>query len=132
MKYSINGNSLSHLKASFTVKENKFDFGITKDHDNLANPVELLLGSFAACCLKNVERFSDILHFDYESARIEIIGDRQEKPTKLIAIKYIIYIKSKDQALNLELLHKNIQKYGTIYNTLKETISISGEVLIEK
>jgi uncharacterized OsmC-like protein len=88
------------------------------------------LGAFAACCLKNVERFSKILKFEYENAAIEVEGERQESPTKLIAINYIISIKGAD--INLNLLHKNIQKYGTIYNTLKETCEIQGEIrLIE-
>jgi ArsR family transcriptional regulator len=30
------------------------------------------------------------------------------------------------------LLHKNIQKYGTIYNTLKDTCAVSGEIKIVK
>ncbi|MFT6166957.1 MAG: putative OsmC-like protein [Vicingaceae bacterium] len=126
MKYTVKGSIDNLNKASFQVKENYTSFGIKKGEEHLPNPVELLLGSFSACCLKNVERFSHILNFDYESASIEVIGDRQENPTKLVAIDYIIRIKSGN--VNLELLHKNIQKFGTIYNTLKEMCEISGEL----
>lgn len=90
----------------------------------------MLLGAFAACCLKNIERFSDTLKFDYEHAQIEVVGERQEKPTKLVTIKYIILIKSEDPKLNPKLLHKNLQKFGTIYNTLKETCKVSGEIIL--
>jgi uncharacterized OsmC-like protein len=126
MKYSVKGNIDNLKKASFQVKENNISFGVKKEEEQLPNPVELLLGSFCACCLKNVERFSQILNFEYEYASIEVIGNRQENPTKLKAIDYVIYIKS--EHVNLELLHKNIQKFGTIYNTLKEMCKISGEL----
>lgn len=126
MKYTVIGSIDKLNKAGFQVKENYISFGIKQGEEHLPNPVELLLGSFSACCLKNVERFSHILDFEYESASIEVIGDRQENPTKLIAIHYVIYIKA--DKVNLELLHKNIQKFGTIYNTLKEMCEISGEL----
>jgi uncharacterized OsmC-like protein len=126
MKYTITGAIDANHNATFSVKENSISFGVKKGADHLPNPVELLLGSFAACCLKNVERFSEILNFDYEGATIDIIGDRQENPTKLIGISYIISIKG--TGVNLDLLHRNIQKYGTIYNTLKEMCDIQGEL----
>jgi len=80
--------------------------------------------------LKNIERFSKTLKFDYEYVQIEVVGERQEKPTKLGTIKYTIYIASEDPGLKLKLLHKNLQKFGTIYNTLKETCNVSGEILL--
>lgn len=126
--YSIKGNVDAHKEATFTSKQTTISFGIRDDQNHLPNPVELLLGAFAACCLKNIERFSDTLKFGYEHAQIEVIGERQEKPTKLVAIAYTIQIKSEDSHLNLKLLHKNIQKFSTIYNTLKETCSVSGEI----
>jgi uncharacterized OsmC-like protein len=128
MNYSISGNLVAHQKATFTSKQTTISFGIRNDQDQLPNPAELLLGAFASCCLKNIERFSNTSKFNYESAQIEVIGERQERPTKIIAIKYIIHIKSEDTNLNLALLHKNIQKFGTIYNTLKETCEVSGEI----
>lgn len=126
MNYAVKAKSTSNRQASYIVKEANFSFGITKEQDQLPNPAELLLGAFAACCLKNIERFSDILKFEYEQAEIEVIGELQESPTKLNAINYLISIKGAN--ININLLHKNIQKFGTIYNTLKETCQISGEI----
>lgn len=130
MNYTISGKIDNNGNASFSTKETSYAFGIKMTQENLPNPVELLLGSFAACCLKNVERFSDILQFQYDSAEIEIIGERQETPTQVIGIQYLIKIKSSDPKLNTELLHKNLQKYGTIYNTLKSLIHIEGKIEI--
>jgi uncharacterized OsmC-like protein len=80
--------------------------------------------------LKNVQRFSELLGFEYTKASIEVTGDRQEKPTKIIAIRYVILINSGDEKLNPKLLHRNLQKFGTIYNTLKEVCEVSGEVVL--
>ncbi|MDB4286042.1 OsmC family protein [bacterium] len=132
MKYQISGSSDAHGKAVFSVRENETFFGIVANKNQLPNPAELLLGAFAACCLKNIERFSNLLKFDYENAQIEVVGERQDAPPKMKAIRYTIQIKSQDERLNVALLHKNIQKYGTIYNTLKETCEISGEAKIFK
>lgn len=128
MHYKVKGNSIAHQKGTFTVKQNMVHFGIHGADKEVPNPAELLLGAFAACCLKNIERFSELLKFEYEQATIEVVGERQEKPTRIIKIDYRIAINSQDASLKLELLHKNIKRYGTIYNTLKETCDISGKL----
>jgi uncharacterized OsmC-like protein len=132
MKYHLSGSITPSREASFFVKKSSVVFGVLDDQDQLPNPAELLLGAFAACCLKNVHRFSELLGFDYENARIEVIGERQEKPTKLVAIRYVIHLKSADKKLNIKLLHRNLQKFGTIYNTLKEVCDVSGELTLSQ
>lgn len=127
--YQVSGNINSLREAAFSVKESTTSFGVT-NQEELPNPAELLLGAFAACCLKNVQRFSELLGFDYTTATIEVTGERQEKPTKMVAINYVIHLSSTDEKLNLELLHRNIQKFGTIYNTLKGVCEVSGEIVL--
>lgn len=130
MQYSVSGSIDTGREASFSVRKSSVSFGILDEQHDQPNPAELLLGAFAACCLKNVQRFSELLGFDYTDARIEVTGERQEKPTKIIIIRYVIHISSVDEQLNLRLLHKNIQKFGTIYNTLKEVCAVSGELVL--
>lgn len=130
MEYFVNGKSSSSGQADFTIRQSAISFGIVGEEKELPNPAELLLGAFAACCLKNIERFSKILKFDYETAQIEVSAARQNVPPKITDIQYLIQIKSNDKQLNIKLLHKNIAKYGTIYNTLKATCSISGDIQI--
>lgn len=130
MEYFVKGKSLSSGQADFSVRQSAVSFGISGDEKELPNPAELLLGAFAACCLKNVERFSKILKFDYETAQIEVKAERQNVPSKITDIHYIIQIKSDDKRLSTRLLHKNIEKHGTIYNTLKATCTISGDIQI--
>ncbi|SER03908.1 OsmC family protein [Neolewinella agarilytica] len=130
MQYHSSAKINSEREAAFSIRSHGVPFGVLKEQQDLPNPAELLLGAFAACCLKNVQRFSEILGFSYDNASIEVTGERQEKPTKIAAIRYTIQIDGVVGKLNAELLHKNLRKFGTIYNTLKETCDVSGELLI--
>lgn len=132
MKYKATGIANAHQNAEFSVKSNVFQFGITKNQNDLANPAELLMGSFAACCLKNIERFSEMMKFNYKKATVDVVGTRQDSPPKIISIDYEIKIYSNDEKLNVELLHKNLQKFGTIYNTLKEVSDVKGKIILVK
>ena len=129
MEYHVKAKVDHLLEASVEAKESVIQFGISPSQDNLPNPVEILLASFASCCLKNVERFAAIMGFNYTTASIKVSGTRQAKPTKLVAIEYHIEIQSTDPKLNLDLLHKNLQNHGKIYNTLKEILAIEGSLI---
>ena len=43
-------------------------------------------------------------------------------------IRYELTIFSKDEKLRVELLKKNIEKFGTIFNTVQKACSISGSI----
>ncbi len=129
MNYHINASSLSNQDAQIHIKESNIDFGTTSQTaETLPNPAELFLGSLAACMLKNVERFSEILKFTYSKATLEIKATRLENPPRMDNIDYELTIYSDDKKLNVELLKKNLEKFGTIYNTVKLSCSISGTV----
>ena len=129
MIYSCKASSYSKDKASISIKESKIEFGITPDSaDDLPNPAELFLGSISACILKNVERFSSLMNFEYEKAEITVKGTRLEKPPRMDKISYELRVFSQDPKLNIDLLHKNIENFGTIVNTVKSSCSIQGEI----
>lgn len=129
MKYTIKASSISNKDASMQIKQSEIPFGTTPaSSDHLANPAELFLGSFSACILKNVERFSGLMHFDYSKAEITVKATRLEKPPRMDEIQYELLIYSQDTTLNINLLKKNIEKFGTIYNTVKLSCAIIGEI----
>lgn len=133
MNYNVSASSIAHDSASFTIKETKTQFGITpKDAETLPNPAELFLGSLSACMLKNVERFSQMMHFNYTKATITIEASRREKPPQLENINYQLTITSNDDKLNIPLLKKNLERFGTIYNTIKLATSITGDITQEQ
>ena len=129
MGYQIKASSIANKDAVIHVKESNIAFGTTpKTANTLPNPAELFLGSFASCMLKNVERFSEILKFDYTKATVEVNAIRLENPLKMDNIVYELTIYSNDKKLNTALLKKNIEKFGTIYNTVKLSCSITGTI----
>lgn len=133
MNYHIKASSISNNDAEIYIKESNISFGTTqKTVKSLPNPAELLLGSLSACMLKNVERFSGMMKFSYAKAIIEIQATRLESPPKMDDIIYNLTIYSNDEKLNTTLLKKNLEKFGTIYNTLKVSCNISGVINIEK
>lgn len=111
------------------IKQSNIDFETTTiTAETLPNPAELLLGSLSACMLKNVQRFSDMMKFSYSKAVVDMSATRLENPPRMDYIEYDLTIHSSDKKLNLNLLKKNIENFGTIYNTIKSTCSISGTI----
>ena len=130
MEYSILATSTAGNGASLVIKQSEIDFGTTDaSAEKLPNPAELFLGSFAACILKNVERFSGLLHFEYDGASIKVSAARLENPLGMDDIRYELTIFSGDEKLRVELLKKNIERYGTIFNTVKRACSVSGSII---
>jgi uncharacterized OsmC-like protein len=130
MSYSIKATSTSNRNAKVLIKESEIKFGITPEINNsLPSPAELFLAFFSACVLKNVERFSKFMKFTYTHAEITVSAIRPEKPPRMDDITYKLIIHSQDPKLNLELLKKNIEKHGTIYNTVNLSCNIVGEII---
>ena len=129
MDYHFKASSISNQDAVIHIKQSNMDFGTTsKTSETLPNPAELFLGSFSACMLKNVERFSDMMKFTYTKTTLEVNATRLENPPRMDRIVYNLTIYSNDEKLNIDLLKKNIEKFGTIYNTVKLSCTISGKI----
>ncbi|WP_159023579.1 OsmC family protein [Formosa sp. L2A11] len=129
MNYQINASAISNQDAEIHIKSSHIDFGTTSQTaDTLPNPAELFLGSFSACMLKNVERFSAMMKFSYTKATVHVEAARLENPPRMENIHYDLKIYSTDKKLNVDLLKKNIEKHGTIYNTVKLACAITGTI----
>lgn len=87
------------------------------------NPVELLL---AACMLKGIERVTPMLNFRIDGAEVRQEAVRQDAPPKLTLIRYEIIVDSPETDQRLDLLHRNVLKYGTISNTLSAAVPLDG------
>lgn len=90
------------------------------------NPAELLLAAVAACILKNMERIAPMIHFDFRDVAIRVHGVRQDSPPKMMRIEYEITVDSDENDRKLELMHENIRKYGTVYNTVAPGTELRG------
>ena len=90
------------------------------------NPVELLLAALAACMLKGIERVTPMLNFRIDGAEVRLEAVRQGAPPKLTLIRYEIIVDSPETDQRLDLLHRNVLKYGTISNTLSAAVPLDG------
>ena len=129
MDYSIRSESIAGNKGNISIKQSKIDFGTTqKTGETLPNSAELFLGTFASCIFKNVERFSEMMKFSYLKTSLAVKATRLESPPRMEHLSYKLIVYSQDKKWNIDLLKKNIEKFGTIYNTVKQPCSISGKI----
>ena len=90
------------------------------------NPAELLLAALSACIIKGIERVSPILKFSFRGVKVRVDGVRQDVPPKLESITYEIIVDTDEPDDRLELLHQNVKKYGTVFNTVAPGTSLNG------
>jgi len=96
--------------------------------EDLPGPADVLSAALCACILKNVERFSHLLSFRYESASVEVTAEREEPPPRIVRVSYHLRVVTDEAPARVELLHKNIRKFGTITNTLAAACELTGEI----
>ena len=92
------------------------------------NPAELLLASVAACMIKGIERVTPLLEFDLRGVSVRLHGIRQDSPPKMVEIRYELVVDTDESDQRLDLLHKNVRKYGTISNTVADALKLEGTI----
>ncbi|MBA4337704.1 MAG: osmotically inducible protein C [Hyphomonas sp.] len=92
------------------------------------NPAELFLAAIAACILKGIERVTPLLGFSLDGVEVRLHGERQDSPPKMTSVTYEIIVQTAETDQRLELLHKNVRKYGTISNTVADTTNLAGTI----
>ena len=92
------------------------------------NPAELLLAALAACMIKSIERVTPILKFRLEGVAIRLQGVRQDVPPRMESIEYEILVDTDESDKRLELLHDNVRKFGTVFNTVAPGTELRGTI----
>ena len=90
------------------------------------NPAELLLAALSACMIKGIERVIPILKFELRGVEVHVHGVRQDVPPRLESISYEITVDTEEPDRRLALLHENVKKYGTVFNTVAPGTELSG------
>ncbi|HLN77868.1 MAG TPA: OsmC family protein [Nocardioidaceae bacterium] len=96
--------------------------------EGLPGPAELLAGAFAACLLKNLSRSKALLDFEYDGAEVDVVVEREEKPPRIVSVGYTLRVTTDEPERRVELMHKNLRKFGTVYNTLAAVCDVDGSV----
>ena len=128
-EYFVKAESFSGGEAEAQVKQSRIPFDAQAESGEiLPNPAELLLSAFAACVLKNVERYSHRLHLPYRKARVYVKGYRTDIPPVIVKVEYVLEIDTDVEDKKIDLWHRNILKFGTITNTLMRASEVTGEI----
>ncbi len=90
------------------------------------NPAELLLAALSACMIKGIERVVPLLHFRLRGVEVHVHGVRQDVPPKMESIRYEIVVDSDEDDRRLALLHVNVRKFGTVFNTIAPGTDLAG------
>jgi len=133
LKYQVKATSENMGKAQALAHKTIIPFDTSNGRSKvLPNPAELLLSALAACILKNIERYSIKLHIPYEEARISVKGLRSDTPPMMQEITYKVELKTTADDRQIDLLHRNVIKFGTISNTLATACKLSGKIIKSK
>ncbi len=90
------------------------------------NPAELLLAALSACMIKGIERVTPMLTFSLRGVEIRVHAVRQNVPPRLESIDYEIRVDTDEPDHRLDLLHENVRKYGTVFNTVAPGTVLRG------
>lgn len=93
------------------------------------NPAELLLAAVAACMIKGIERVAPMNHFAFRGVEVRLRGIRQDSPPFMSSISYELIVDTDEDDRRLDLLHHNVQKYGTIFNTIAAATKLEGKIV---
>lgn len=118
-----------HGKIRCNTTDIKADTGSISDGFR-PGPAELLCAALAACLLKNVERFSELLPFRYELASVVVDAERRDAPPAMTKMHYRLELITDEPTNRVELLHRNVRKFGTITNTLAAAVELTGEFVV--
>ncbi len=131
--YEVQARILRPGVSEIQAKQERISFDSSPQMgDELPGPAELLCSAFAACVLKNVERFSEMLPFEQHGASVRVTAERQQTPPRFTTIHYELRVLTNEPEERVDLLQRNLAKYGTVYNTLAEVCEVSGTVTADR
>jgi len=127
---SVWGNhqeSISYCETKGKSATIKLDTNLTGTPDAF-NPAELLIAAISACMIKGIERVAPMLNFSFRGVEVKLHGVRQDVPPKMESINYEIIIDTDEDDHRLELLHKNVKQFGTVFNTVISGTNLNGKI----
>lgn len=126
--YSVTAHVSAPGHASVDVARDvvALDAGWATEPSGHPGPADLLAAAFAACLVKNLERSGQLLGFRYESAEVTVTARRQDAPPRFVEVAYDLVIVTDEADRRVDLVHRNLQNYGTVYNTLAAVCDVHG------
>jgi len=133
--YEVHGRSVAGGAATIDAGNQSVPIDArwaAEEPSGLPGPAELLASALAACMLKNLERSSSLMPFSYVSAEVSVRSRRQDAPPQFVEFEYEIRLVTNEDERRVELLHRNLNHYGTVYNTLAAVADVHGTIVVVK
>ena len=127
LEFSVTARRVDASGSLATCKEATLtlDTALAGRRDAL-NPAELLLAALSACMIKGIERVTPMLKCSFRGVEVRMHGVRQDVPPRMERIDYEILVETDEPDHRLELLHENVKKYGTVFNTVAPGTVLEG------
>lgn len=127
MEFSVQARRVDAHGSIAECKDSKLvlDTDLAGRRDAL-NPAELLLAALAACILKGIERVVPIIKFSLRGVEVRVHGVRQDKPPRMESIDYEIIVDTDESDRQLAVLHDNVKRFGTVFNTVAPGTQLQG------
>ena len=90
------------------------------------NPAELLLAALSGCMIKSIARVAALMRFQFRGVEVHVHGVRQDVPPRMETITYEIVVDTDEPDRRLAVLHENVKRYGTVFNTVAPGTALSG------
>jgi uncharacterized OsmC-like protein len=130
LEYRIIARRLDAHDSEATCKNARLDLDTDpQGRPDAFNPAELLLAAVAACMIKNIERVAPLLKLEIRGVEVSVHGARQDSPPKMVSLTYELIVDTDADDHKLDLLHQNLRRYGTIYNTVADATHLEGRLI---
>lgn len=127
LSYVVRTRRLDALRSEASCKQARITLDTAlAGRSDAFNPAELLLAALSACMIKGIERVAPIIQFGFRRVEIQLTGVRQDSPPKMARIDYEILVDTDEPDRRLALLHENVRRYGTVFNTVALGTALSG------
>lgn len=129
LEYHVSARRIDAHGSLAETKEARVDLDTDpKGRRDAFNPAELLLAAVAACMIKGIERVAPMLKFDLRGVSVRLHAVRHDAPPRLTSIDYVLEVDTDETDRRLDLLHTNVQKFGTVSNTLRDAVRLEGVI----
>lgn len=129
--YRVHARTIDHGHAEVVTQSRTvpFDTAWGDERSDSFGPAELLASALAACLLKGLERSAHLMPFAYESAEVDVVSQRQDRPPRFTTFRYELRIVTAEPERRVQLLHENLRRFGTVFNTLAPTCAVEGSIV---
>lgn len=130
LEYRVNARRLDPHGSEAQCKEARLILDTDPNgRPDAFNPAELFLAAVAACMIKNIERVAPMLRLEVRGVEVRLHGVRQDSPPRMASVTYELVVDTDADDRKLDLLHQNVRKYGTIYNTVAGSTRLEGRIV---